>query len=109
MLQPLEPFGSSFPSGDALQIWYPAFIVPVAAGNATVFLTAAISLAILVTLGRMVMLVHYLTDTLAGRWPGNPRRGYDDLALELNEHLMIYFKSIGPAFYVNYSKITFSA
>lgn len=66
MLQPLEPYDSSFPSGDALRVWFLALIVPVAAGNSTLFLAAAIFLAILVTLGRMVMGVHYLTDTLAG-------------------------------------------
>jgi len=66
MLQPLEPFDSSFPSGDALRVWYLALIIPFAAGSSTLFLAATISLAILVTLGRIVMGVHYLTDALAG-------------------------------------------
>lgn len=66
MLQPLEPFDSSFPSGDALRVWYLALIVPVAAGGNTLFLAATIYLAIMVTLGRMVMGVHYLSDTLSG-------------------------------------------
>ncbi|HDD61608.1 MAG: hypothetical protein DRI65_08895 [Chloroflexota bacterium] len=66
MLQPLEPTDSSFPSGDSLRIWYLALIVPAALGDSTLFLTTAISLAVLVTLGRIVMGVHYFTDTLAG-------------------------------------------
>ena len=66
MLQPLEPADSSFPSGDTLRVWYLALIIPAASGNSSFVLTAAISLAVLVTLGRMVMGVHYFTDTLAG-------------------------------------------
>ena len=66
MLQPLEPCDPSFPSGDALRVWYLALIVPAAAGSQILFLAPAVSLAILVTLGRMIMGVHYLTDTLSG-------------------------------------------
>ena len=66
MLQPLEPTDSSFPSGDSLRIWYLALIVPAALGDSELFLSAAICLAVLVTLGRIVMGVHYFTDTLAG-------------------------------------------
>jgi membrane-associated phospholipid phosphatase len=66
MLQPLEPSDPSFPSGDALRVWYLALIIPAAAGSHILFLAASIGLAILVTLGRMIMGVHYLTDTLSG-------------------------------------------
>ena len=66
MLQPLEPQDSSFPSGDALRVWYLALILPVAVGNSIPFFLAAILLAILVTFGRLVLGVHYLTDVLAG-------------------------------------------
>jgi len=66
MLQSLEPLDSSFPSGDTMRVWYLALIISTYAGDTTFFLTATISLAILVTLGRLVMGVHYLTDTLAG-------------------------------------------
>lgn len=66
VLQPIEPLDSSFPSGDTMRVWYLALIVSAFAGDTTYFLTATISLAILVTLGRLVMGVHYLTDTLAG-------------------------------------------
>lgn len=66
MLQPKNPVDPSFPSGDALRIWYLALILPVAAGNSGLFLTAFLLLATLVTLGRMILGVHYLTDTIAG-------------------------------------------
>jgi membrane-associated phospholipid phosphatase len=66
MLQPLEPFDPSYPSGDALRVWYLALTIPVFAGNSPVLIAAAIALALAVTLGRMVMGVHYLTDTLTG-------------------------------------------
>ncbi len=66
MLQSIRPLDSSFPSGDALRVWYLAFIIPVAAGGPGFFLPAAIMLATLVTLGRSIMGVHYPTDTIAG-------------------------------------------
>ncbi len=66
MLQPNSPVDPSFPSGDTLRIWYLALILPVAAGDSGFFLTALLLLAILVTLGRMILGVHYLTDTIAG-------------------------------------------
>lgn len=66
MLQPLEPTDSSFPSGDTMRVWYLALVISAAAGSGTAILIAAATLAVLVTLGRMVMGVHFLTDTLAG-------------------------------------------
>lgn len=66
MLQPLEPADPSFPSGDALRVWYLALTVPAAAGNPSLVLALAIFLAFFVTLGRMIMGVHYLTDTISG-------------------------------------------
>lgn len=66
MLQSLEALDSSFPSGDTMRVWYLALIITASAGDNIFFLTATISLAILVTLGRLVMGVHYLTDTLVG-------------------------------------------
>ena len=66
MLQPNSPVDPSVPSGDTLRIWYLTLILPAAAGGSGLFLTAFLLLAILVTLGRMIMGVHYLTDTIAG-------------------------------------------
>ena len=66
MLQPIKPHDSSFPSGDALRIWYLAFVIPVAAGWAGSFLPVALLLALLVSVGRSIMGVHYPTDAIAG-------------------------------------------
>lgn len=65
-LQPVEPLDSSFPSGDTLRVWYLALIFSAVSGGNIFFLIAVIFVAVLVTLGRLVMGVHYLTDTLAG-------------------------------------------
>ena len=66
MLQLHSPVDPSFPSGDTLRIWYLALILPVAAGDSGLFLTAFLLLAILVSLGRIILGVHYITDTIAG-------------------------------------------
>ncbi len=66
MLQPKLPTDPSFPSGDCLRIWYLALILPAFAGNPGYLLLAMILLAVLVSLGRMVMGVHYVTDVISG-------------------------------------------
>jgi len=66
MLQPQEPNDPSFPSGDALRIWYLVLIFSIALGNNLVFGVLSILLAVLVSLGRTVFGVHYLTDVLSG-------------------------------------------
>lgn len=66
MLQPIKPQDPSFPSGDALRVWYLALIIPTAFGDSGIFLVAGIILAILVSMGRMVMGVHYPSDVTAG-------------------------------------------
>jgi membrane-associated phospholipid phosphatase len=66
MLQPIKPHDPSFPSGDALRVWYLALILPAALGDSGVFLITGIILAILVSMGRSVMGVHYPSDVIAG-------------------------------------------
>ena len=66
MLQPIKPHDPSFPSGDALRVWYLVLIFPAAFGGPGIFLTSGIILAILVSLGRIVMGVHYPSDVIAG-------------------------------------------
>jgi len=65
MLQPLKPLDPSFPSGDALRIWYLALITA-AIFNSLLFWIAAATLAVVISLGRIMMGVHYLSDVLAG-------------------------------------------
>ena len=66
MLQPREPVDPSFPSGDALRIWFLVLILMIALGNSLFFGIISIIIAFLVSLGRMVFGVHFLTDVLAG-------------------------------------------
>jgi len=66
MLQPAQPTDPSFPSGDALRVWFLVLILGIALGNYLSFGLLSILLAVLVSLGRMFMGVHYLTDVLAG-------------------------------------------
>jgi undecaprenyl-diphosphatase len=66
MLQPQQPDDPSFPSGDTFRVWYLALILAAALGSNPLLLGGLILLALLVSLGRLVMGVHYLTDVLAG-------------------------------------------
>lgn len=66
MLQPREPVDPSFPSGDAMRIWFLALILSIALGNSLFFGIISILLAVLISLSRMILGVHFLTDILAG-------------------------------------------
>jgi len=66
MLQPRKPDDPSFPSGDALRIWFLVLILPIALGDSLLFGMLSITLAVLVSLGRIVLGVHYITDVLSG-------------------------------------------
>ena len=66
MLQPSEPQDPSFPSGDALRIWFLVITLSIVLGNSLIFGIIASLLAVLVSLGRMILGVHFLTDVLAG-------------------------------------------
>lgn len=66
MVQPQKPKDPSFPSGDTFRIWYLALILITASGSNLALGFIAIMLAVLVSLGRMILGVHYFTDVLAG-------------------------------------------
>ena len=66
MEQPHEPQDASFPSGDAMRIWFLALTIPYVFGLSTSFIIAFSIMALIVTLGRIAMGVHYPLDTLAG-------------------------------------------
>lgn len=75
MLQPREPHDPSFPSGDALRIWYLALIIS-ALLSSPAFMLAVIALALAVSLGRLVMGVHYPSDVLGGAGLGVAAAGF---------------------------------
>lgn len=66
MLQPWEPSDPSFPSGDALRIWFLVLVLSIAMGNNLLLGILSALLAGLVSFGRIIFGVHYLSDVLAG-------------------------------------------
>ncbi len=66
MAQPREPKDTSFPSGDAMRIWFLALTIPFVFNLPTPFIIGTSFIALIVTLGRIAMGVHFPFDTLAG-------------------------------------------
>ncbi|MBC8507952.1 MAG: phosphatase PAP2 family protein [Anaerolineales bacterium] len=66
MAQPRKPKDASFPSGDAMRIWFLALTIPFVFGLSPVFIVGSSIIALIVTLGRIAMGVHFPLDTLAG-------------------------------------------
>jgi membrane-associated phospholipid phosphatase len=66
MLQPKEPTDTSFPSGDSLRVWYLAMILSTITGANIYLVIGLITIAVLVSIGRVILGVHHLTDVLAG-------------------------------------------
>ncbi|MBE9523494.1 MAG: phosphatase PAP2 family protein [Chloroflexi bacterium] len=66
MGQPREPLDPSFPSGDALRIWFLALSLPIGLGAALPVILGAAVVAMLITLGRIGLGVHYPLDILGG-------------------------------------------
>ncbi len=64
MGQPKEPQDASFPSGDALRIWLVAWVSVAVLPLGWAWLP--LTLAVLVSLGRIALGVHYPCDVLAG-------------------------------------------
>jgi len=66
MAQPRQPKDTSFPSGDAMRIWFLALTIPLMLGISSAFSIGTCFIALLVTMGRIAMGVHYPLDTIAG-------------------------------------------
>lgn len=66
MGQPRQPQDASFPSGDAMRIWFLALALPTTFGLPLFVGVAASILALTVCLGRVALGVHYPLDVLAG-------------------------------------------
>jgi len=66
MSQPKQPNDPSYPSGDAMRIWYLALVIPTAFGLPVLTLVLFCCIAVLVCLGRISFGVHFPLDVLGG-------------------------------------------
>lgn len=66
MLQLRKPTDPSFPSGDALRVWFLALVLPPLLTASPQAQAYACATAVMVSLGRMVLGVHFPTDILTG-------------------------------------------
>jgi membrane-associated phospholipid phosphatase len=66
MEQPRQPHDPSFPSGDALRAWFLALSIAITFMLSFPFVLGACTLALIITLGRIAMGVHFPLDTLSG-------------------------------------------
>jgi len=66
MSQPSKPRDPSFPSGDALRIWFVALTLPIALGATWAVILTVTVIAMLISLGRIGLGVHYPLDVLGG-------------------------------------------
>ncbi len=64
--QPRRPNDPSFPSGDSLRVWFLAVVLSVIFGLAWYYIAVMCILALLISLGRIAMGVHYPLDVLSG-------------------------------------------
>lgn len=64
--QPRRPNDPSFPSGDSLRVWFLAAVLSVVFGLAWYYIAVVCLLALLISLGRIAMGVHYPLDVLSG-------------------------------------------
>jgi undecaprenyl-diphosphatase len=81
--QPTRPLDPSFPSGDALRVWFLALVLTSVLGLAWPVSLTLLALALLVSLGRIAMGVHYPSDVLAGSGLGILAAGAFFLVLPL--------------------------
>jgi membrane-associated phospholipid phosphatase len=66
MRQPRQPSDPSYPSGDAMRLWYLAFILPTAFSLQWIFVVPFFLIAFLTTLGRIAFGVHFFLDVVGG-------------------------------------------
>lgn len=66
MRQPRLPNDPSFPSGDSLRVWFLAVLLLFLAQWSWPFVVIILSIATLISLGRIALGVHYPCDVLAG-------------------------------------------
>jgi len=83
MYQPRQPTDPSHPSGDALRVWFLALVVPVAFGLSWPVYLLTLSIAALLSLGRIVLGVHFPLDVLGGAGLGFLAAGLSIIGFQL--------------------------
>lgn len=66
MFQPRQPQDPSHPSGDAMRVWYLTFVIPMAFGLPLMALFLFCCVAVLISLGRIALGVHFPLDVIGG-------------------------------------------
>ena len=66
MAQPTQPEDLSFPSGDAMRVWFLALSIPMTNEMPTLVILCTCILGSLISLGRIALGVHYPLDVLGG-------------------------------------------
>ncbi|MEA3362168.1 MAG: phosphatase PAP2 family protein [Thermodesulfobacteriota bacterium] len=66
MHQPRQPYDPSYPSGDAMRVWYLALVLPIIFSLPWVLSLFLGCIALLASLGRIAFGVHFLLDVIGG-------------------------------------------
>lgn len=83
MLQPKRPRDFSFPSGDCFRVWFLALAIPAFWGLAWPLYALSGGIALIVTLGRVALGVHYPLDAISGTGLGFLSAGLTVLAWQV--------------------------
>ncbi|RME07673.1 MAG: phosphatase PAP2 family protein [Anaerolineae bacterium] len=83
MSQPRRPEDPSFPSGDALRVWFLAVGAALVLGLPAWGAAPLFGLAVLVSLGRIVMGVHYPLDVIGGSGLGIAAAGLAQYLIQM--------------------------
>jgi undecaprenyl-diphosphatase len=83
MYQPRQPRDPSHPSGDALRVWFLALVIPAAFGLSWPVYFLTCSIATILSLGRIVLGVHYPLDVLGGAGLGFLAAGLSVIVFQL--------------------------
>jgi membrane-associated phospholipid phosphatase len=81
--QPNHPHDPSHPSGDSLRVWYLALVFPAVFGLPWPVTLLTCSIAVILSLGRIALGVHYPLDVLGGAGLGLVAAGFAAIGYQL--------------------------